>query len=145
MPNIDYSKFYDSFGKLYVPLEKATASIGKASEKNLRNIVRSIPYNKWKNVIELFFCTGLSETNSLDTLFRQLHTYHKISKEDLIQEAQRYTLEIEPVDGGLKFLNVKTEKPILLTNTESDIQKDTVVSISDYSWSDSRVCVTIKP
>ena len=134
MENLDYSMLYECFGKLYTPLKKKKVSVEKTDSRKIAFIVKNTPSDRWKKVVELYFRTCLSEGVSFDDMFQKLNKYHDIQVDEIIEQSRRYPLEVEPQNGKVKFLKVKTENYLSLVDEGICIDDQSIMNINDYDY-----------
>lgn len=134
-PNIDYSRLWESFGKLYTPLSdsKVKVKVGRTNNRAFSRIVRSVASGKWNKIVELYFNTCISETTSFDELFRLLNRYHDIQIDELLAKVYSYSLEIKMQKGSYQFCRVRTENYIVI-KSEMKLSEGTEVHICDYDY-----------
>lgn len=135
MANVDYSKLWDSFGKLYTPLSnsKVKVKVGRTNSRAFGRMARSVAPDEWDKIVELYFKTCISETTSFDELFRQLNRYHDVQIDDLLSKVYSYSLEIKIQNGSYQFCRVKTENYIVIIN-EKKLSEGAEVHICDYDF-----------
>ncbi len=137
MPNVDYSRLFDSFGKLYTPLDdsksKAKVSGKKEYNREFERIVKSVSPDSWNKIVELYFKTCISETTSFDELFRNLNKYYGVQIDYLLQEISSYNLKIVVKKEGVQFCRVMTENYIK-SNKKEELFTGSEVHISDYDY-----------
>lgn len=135
MSNVDYSKLWDSFGKLYTPLSnsKVKVKVGRTNSRALGCLVRSVALDEWDKIVELYFKTCISETTSFDDLFRQLNRYHNVQIDELLPKVHSYSLEIKMQNDSYQFCRIKTENYIVMKD-EMKLSEGTEVHICDYDY-----------
>lgn len=135
MPNVDYSRLWESFGKLYKPISdsRVKVKIGRTNNRALGRIVRSVDSIDWCKIVELYFNTCISETTSFDDLFRQLNRYHDIQIDEFLSKVAVYNMRIRLQDDSYQFCRVKTENYIM-TDNEKQMADGAEVHIVDYDY-----------
>lgn len=114
--NIDYSKLYSSFKKVYSYAKNVKVSLGYTEYESLTEIIKGTKSENWRGIVELYMMTALSARVSFDEFFKKIVFYFAIEPKELIKELKKYPKWLKKVDDNYVFETLRTESYPDITN-----------------------------